>query len=490
MQRSTLPEFSLWQWSLFTAFFVGLSLAYLPFTPDDVFISLRYADNFTRYGIWNWNADQQRVEAYTSGTYTFLALIPHLARISPLYFFKGLGMALLLWLLLRIQSLSENQWARFWFTLVVVANPYAYIHFYSCLETPLYLVLCFELFLFLLSGRGDVRWFYIASLLLPLTRPEGAIISAAAFIKFAIDRKGKIPHFVFLLAAGLFGGAYFIWRFQYFGYLLPNTAYAKSLVDVSLAYFLVCLFAIIIYPVVLLSFLYLVKNITYRFITLLTLMLYGVVYLPASHVMDYADRFAFQLFLPVIILTLPYFSQFTRKRQEIVAALLLLFMFFCSKESELKEAYNYNHNFVNSDVLLGKNLAEFQPSGYSLLASDVGALPYFSRWKSYDLFGLADTHIAHNGVSIEYLREIHPDMVLVRAYGSQKKDAKDFEPWKTVSEYLNEGSKYEFIAALQVSQGYFYHIYLKKSLPDDLALRRAIVDSCKLSQQMNGQAHS
>lgn len=82
------------------------------------------------------------------------------------------------------------------------------------------------------SARGKYgRWLLpISLLLLCLTRPEGVFFSilvflASFFLSHRDDRSKLIRHFFWLFIMP--GLLYFIWRWQYFGWLLPNTFYAK-----------------------------------------------------------------------------------------------------------------------------------------------------------------------------------------------------------------------------------------------------------------------
>jgi hypothetical protein len=73
--------------------------------------------------------------------------------------------------------------------------------------------------------------FGFASLLAGLTRPEGVLACAfmmlAVIIKLGIKQSRKILA-VYLGIHLILGGAYFLWRWDYFGYPLPNPFYKKG----------------------------------------------------------------------------------------------------------------------------------------------------------------------------------------------------------------------------------------------------------------------
>ena len=73
--------------------------------------------------------------------------------------------------------------------------------------------------------------FAISCLLTGLSRPEGVFLSAGMLISIVI-LKGwresiKIAA-IFAIVFAIFGGAYFLWHWNYFGYPLPNPFYRKG----------------------------------------------------------------------------------------------------------------------------------------------------------------------------------------------------------------------------------------------------------------------
>ncbi|MBY0408275.1 MAG: hypothetical protein K2Q01_11340 [Rickettsiales bacterium] len=480
--QNTFSAYPLWQRLLLAALFLGFSAAYIPFVPDDAFISFRYADNWLRHGIWNWNPDNDRVEAYTSGAYTFLAVIPHALHIPPLLFFKAFGFALLAAMLLRVHRMATSPAVRFGLMLYVLANPYLYIHVYSCLETPLFILLCLELYWFLLTEKSDIRWFYAVLLLLPLTRPEGALLSLLAFAVMARRKRMRLPHPVFLAAVVALGAAYMHWRYRYFGYLLPNTAYAKALNVTDPAAWWEELKAVMHYWLILPFLAVVIKETRFRLIVCMAVFVYSVTYLHANLVMNYATRFPLQMFLPVVLAAALPLSKLGKIKQACAALLLLWHLFSCYDTYELNLMLTYGPNLEHSDVALGKTLAPYRDKHYSMLVSDSGASAYYSGWKSYDFLGLADVVIAHNGLSREYLNHTRPDLILYRAYGPTEAEAVTWGDWYLVAEYMQANPHYDYIAPLTFSDDYYYLIYLKNTLPDYQALKAAITETAEKSK--------
>jgi len=59
---------------------------------------------------------------------------------------------------------------------------------------------------------------------------------------------------------------------------------------------------------------------------------------------------------------------------------------------------------------MGKVLGNYK--GYSMFISESGAVPYYSKWKSADSWGLTNEDIAHNGLDYDFLEEFNPDMIM------------------------------------------------------------------------------
>lgn len=82
-----------------------------------------------------------------------------------------------------------------------------------------------------IGSRANVAWLPGLSLVLGLFRPDGALIGGAAAFVGAVRawRLSRLTQYLLLLlAAALIGALYFVWRYHYFGLLLPLPLYVKS----------------------------------------------------------------------------------------------------------------------------------------------------------------------------------------------------------------------------------------------------------------------
>ena len=135
-------------WLLYGTFaisFLALSFFTFQFGVDDSFITFRYARNLVEHGVWNWNSTGPRVEAYTNFIYAVLAIIPEYFGLSSFIFFKLIGSLSIVYLGLRLHQILSMRYALWVALTFILINPLFYIHAYSGLETPVFVVLLFEL---------------------------------------------------------------------------------------------------------------------------------------------------------------------------------------------------------------------------------------------------------------------------------------------------------------------------------------------------------
>ncbi len=222
---------------------------------DDAFISFRYAQNFVAGNGLVYNPGE-RVEGYTNFLYTLLvALLLRLGG-DPVYwtYLSGVGFALALVLLTYglAGRLLGPRWA-FVAALLVATSQSLLLHSArgGGLETALFALLLLGAVAVYLRGLGASgprppapRWMLLAGVLLALatlTRPEGALLLAIASLHYGshdltwadLRQPGALVRRKLGLAA-LIGPyllivvPFFLWRYSYYGDLLPNTFYAKT----------------------------------------------------------------------------------------------------------------------------------------------------------------------------------------------------------------------------------------------------------------------
>jgi hypothetical protein len=210
---------------------------------DDAFISFRYARNFVEgYGL-TFNPGGEVVEGYTNFLWTLIMSGVLALGFEPVLAAQVLCSGLALVALLLVYRLAEAWWEGAWWALLpavlLVLNPSFLLYSMrgSGMETALVTVLALAA-LWLLWRAQSWQSGLLAGLgcaLVVLTRPDGALVPLAGglwLLGQALRREQRRAALWAL--AGLVGGfvllygPYYAWRLSYYGYLLPNTFYAKT----------------------------------------------------------------------------------------------------------------------------------------------------------------------------------------------------------------------------------------------------------------------
>jgi tetratricopeptide (TPR) repeat protein len=239
--------------------FVGRSYS-LRFVQDDSYITYRYARNVVR-GFGPVYNPGERVEGYTNFLWmVMLALfgtvgIPFSAIITlsqVLGVLSGIGVIVIFFLLLRKFSTGPPGLTPIALLLFAANGTFAY-WCVSGMETGLFSLLLAAGFYCYLVAESD-RSLLAASYLLgmsALTRPEGALFFGVVLLHFAIrrfrssrqssvapdtarDLRSSMTGLVSLLVPFVIVVApLYLWRLAYYGYLFPNTFYAKTGLDAT-----------------------------------------------------------------------------------------------------------------------------------------------------------------------------------------------------------------------------------------------------------------
>ncbi|OED47335.1 hypothetical protein AB838_16085 [Rhodobacteraceae bacterium (ex Bugula neritina AB1)] len=233
------------------------------FLHDDAFISLRYARNFAEYGELSWNLGD-RVEGYTNFLYVLISsglLRLGLDPVLALRLINAAAVALLVaGVVYGLRALfPERRGVQAFGLALILGNVSAAVWLVGGLEAPLAAGFVTWGMVFLLqamaddgsdtgNGRGTEHetghgvsdsilagsFFALAV----LTRPDGVVVVAAAFVAFLVAARGSgrsrllkalvIAGIPFAVAAIHMG-----WRMAYYGDLVPNTFHAKVGLDLA-----------------------------------------------------------------------------------------------------------------------------------------------------------------------------------------------------------------------------------------------------------------
>ena len=101
---------------------------------------------------------------------------------------------------------------------------------YVGFSTMLYSALALLLFRIGVGGGRQVVWLPVVGLILSLFRPDGVVIgvSSALLGLWVARSQRQLGHYLrVLVGCGVVGATYFVWRYLYFGLLLPLPLYVK-----------------------------------------------------------------------------------------------------------------------------------------------------------------------------------------------------------------------------------------------------------------------
>lgn len=208
---------------------------------DDAYISFRYAQNLVQGHGLVYDPGEV-VEGYTNFLWTMLAALAlalggHLPALSGLVnTLLGLGTLVLVFHIGRWAVGRSSAWPLVPVLVLALNGGFAaYTVTNSGMETALFTFLVtLAIWLYARAGpRG--RGLLLAGPVLALatlTRPEGLLVVGVTFLHAAVLAwRERRPWHTLLGPALLFLSIflpYFAWRFSYYGYLLPNTFYAKT----------------------------------------------------------------------------------------------------------------------------------------------------------------------------------------------------------------------------------------------------------------------
>jgi arabinofuranosyltransferase len=413
-----------------SAFAIGL----LQVDPvDDGLISARYAFNLAKLGELSFNPSA-RVEGYTSLLMVVLTALLDLAGIPPhigvvvLSLLSAITGSMLVGLAVSTQSDRR--------LLTAVLSCCALSAFVlwaawgsSGLETCLFGTLWTgTLWIYYSESQHRYYWTAILLFLTILTRPEGTLLIVVLALDPLLFRgswKKFLISFEIFLCIFL---PYFLWRWNYFGYPLPNTYYAKvdrfsfPLAWRGLQYFLS--FAIKMLPVLLLSLM------TLRFgydrrtkaigFSILVYICFGIIAVGGDHFAGF--RFATHL-LPALMIVMWPLTQMKLR----VSPFLLFTLWIATSLLFLRDVHEFSIEKQNTRTwqYIGRFLKARFPPQATVATLAIGAIGYYSGLKILDMYGIVDSHIAHlpiqTGIALaghdkfnnDYILSLRPDLILL-----------------------------------------------------------------------------
>jgi arabinofuranosyltransferase len=427
---------------------------------DDAYISFRYAQNLALHGQLVWNLGADRVEGYTGIALPLMLALGDKLSLPPELTTRFIGIgsfaAAGVMMALVLRRLGVGPVFIGTVLLLYVCAPMMYTHAMGGLETTLFsaaLVTCLLMLLRWQAAAHDSRRqaaLLLTLLFTSLIRPEGALLAVISIVViFAwMIRRGDQPRGFVLRTVAFYIGPgliYFIWRFWYYGELLPNTFYVKASGSANLdslanlgnfigAYCLLPVAAALIcwqvasrnrlhgasspapdhrlpwivigsFSLLLVAFYArstLIQNISYRF---------------------FAPFFALALVAAAVVIDRNLRRLDARSRRRawalvgvLVAVQLLRQVLWLPGEAARADAYQ--RVLTTEHLPAGQYLADHVPSGqWIAVVDDAGAIPYVSGLRAIDMGALNDRTLATGHLSqqqrLDYLFSFQPGAIVL-----------------------------------------------------------------------------
>jgi arabinofuranosyltransferase len=421
------------------------------YLPDDTFITLRYARNVVRgYGfVFNHGV---RLEGYTNFLWLIMVALagelgaPLIASARYVGLLFSVAVLFLSFAAARMHSAgtSSAAWndalASMLPPMLLASSAPFLVWSLSGTEMPLYTFLLLAGFVSIASNAKPAATFAIFGIL-GLVRPEGLTFYALAGFVILIRsrRRGTV------LGAGLgvliaLYAPYLIWKYRYFGSIVPNTFYAKTgpfalMIKNGSGYFLKFFFSY--------GYLFVIGLLLNR----KRLKKFEFVMLPAAFIIvhwisvillggDWMPHARFFLpTMPLIMLMLSSGVRGLRIETEAsgsgrragnpVAVIAVLLVFLAMIPGFVRyDDFAAERTAVGAFSALGRHLHRILPPGTRIACGSTGAIGYYTDMPVIDILGLTEAHIARNGHIVasqpghmktdgEYVLQQQPDLLLL-----------------------------------------------------------------------------
>jgi hypothetical protein len=431
--------------------FALLAARVWPHTVDDAFISFRYARNCTEGHGLVFNPGE-RVEGYTNFLWVVLLALGIKLGVTPEWASRLLGLAAAAGTIAVVAQCAARRMSpvpAMIAPVLLALHPALSVWATGGLETAL--------FGFLVTwgacrvvdemdGAGVTLASAVIVALAALTRPEGAavgvVLSAVIVLLGGRSSAGRRRWAVWTAAFIAVWAPYFLWRWSFYGRLLPNTFYAK--VDLGGAqiarglayahefgkvtgYWLLPLLGGLVYarpvrPVVVLG-------------SLVAVFSAYTIYVGGDGLPMY--RFFVPVLGPLMILAAlgceGWWSRFGHGKVLVGVGAVV----FAAAAASLRPHFaGRDFEYVRQDIRevdawrkIGLWFKDHAVPGASLAVLPAGAMPYYSQFPTLDLLGLNDVTIAHTAVAmgrgqaghekfnLGYVLSRAPTYIVVGVYG-------------------------------------------------------------------------
>jgi arabinofuranosyltransferase len=487
--------------------FRSIDLGQLP--TEDAAILMRYAKHIGEGFGMVWNLGEHPVDGATDFLFTVIAgFFVRLGlsvefSVRLLAFGAQFGIVLLTFWFLRIRH-AASSWAAAGIALFLAFGPGFFIGA-AYFGTSFFVLLtvgawCVGQSLYQPADRQTIPFFAFSLLgiLAGLTRPEGvllALLMLCAVVVMRGIRKSVGLIIIFLTVYLVFGGLFFLWRWDYFGYPLPNPFYIKSegylhWASLEESYSFVSQMGL---PFLLSLVVGLGSPQGTRKLIALCLVVFGFTsaFLLISTEMNFGGRYLYPI-IPILVLGWfpivqdairesafhPWQKQNAYIRRMLWGIVVVFFLFALWWQSRFTSQI---HNFRNDDYAVAQILYPYRHKGYSIALTEAGLLPLYSDWRTLDAYGLNDPWIAHHGpVTAEYIDAYHPEVIMFHAYYSPFAPLKGAPSgWSIMTETMRRYAvdhAYTLAAVFGASPSDTHYYFVRNDFPESATIISEIQD--------------
>lgn len=422
---------------------------YYPFLSDDSLISLRYVQRFIEGKGLTWN-DGHPVEGYSNLLWVLIISLLGKSGMNLILAARILGIACSVGTLAVILSYFKTKNIRkeyvFAAVFLLATTPCFSVWAIGGLEQPLYillLTLALTEISKIINDKNKARIYFLALWLglLAVTRPDGFLftILTTVFLGFVFreNKKDVIKIFVVVgLVPALFLLAQLLFRYQFYGELVPNTALVKVKITLHHVlrggfYIFKAFFGTLLLSSLGLYFLfYLVykrKNV-FGFYLLLNLAAWIVYIVTVGGDIFPAFRHYYVILIILVFAIIFGFNemQFSFKTKSIKAGFIVVLIINPFLQLQIPD----NHNAIEErwefrGMNLGTTLKNTFPKTTLIAVTAAGCIPYASELPTVDMLGLNDYYtprhppknfgtgmLAHELGDAGYVLKRNPDIII------------------------------------------------------------------------------
>jgi len=134
--------------------------------------------------------------------------------------------------------------------------------------------------------------------------------------------------------------------------------------------------------------------------------------------------------------------------------------------------------YADGNAAVARMLRDYAAKGYTMAVSEAGLLPFYSRWRAIDTWGLNDPEIAHAGsITEERLAWERPHLIAFHAYFSPLVPPEVNNTWDAMVLKLKDyAEKRGYVLAAVFGETPYdtQHYYVRPDFPDSAEIIRRI----------------